>query len=124
MLTLTSLLFGTNVISSFQKGRLFYAGLFVLLMTTSFLWHSSDKLDKDSMFLFWMDQVAIAALIVMSVLYASSTSADRQLVILSLGLIMAALTYDLGNRSWSQSYPLEHGTLHAITSLTGHLIVW
>lgn len=53
MLALSSLLFGTNVIHAFQKGKLFYAGLFLFLTVTAVAWHSSPKLESNFMTVFW-----------------------------------------------------------------------
>lgn len=123
MLNLTSLLFGTNAAHAFFRNKFFYAGLFVLLMTTSILWHSSYKLEPEFMPIFWLDQAAIAAVLVMSGFYVSCMKSNQWALVGLLGAI-AALTWYLGALcSWDKSYPVEHGTLHALVSATFHTIL-
>jgi len=124
MLHLTSLLFGTNAAHAFIRNKLFYAGLFILLMITSVAWHSSPKLEPEFMPIFWLDQAAIAAVLVMSGYYVSRMKSNQWILIGLLGAI-AALTWYLGALcSWERSYPVEHGTLHALVSATFHTIVY
>ena len=123
MLHLTSLLFGTNVVHAFIRGKVFYAGLFVLLMTTSVLWHSSPKLEPEFMNIFWLDQAAIASIILMTLFYAQSLTGAYRWIMLGLVASMAALGYYLCTASWSRSYPAEHGTLHLLTCLCFHTVL-
>jgi len=122
MLHLTSLLFGTNAAHAFFRNKFFYAGLFVLLMVTSVLWHSSPKLEPEFMTIFWMDQAAIAAVTLMTLFYAQRITGLRWIM---LGLIcsIAALAYYLCTASWSRSYPAEHGALHLLTCLSFHTVL-
>jgi len=122
MLHLTSLLFGTNVVHAFFRNKFFYAGLFVLLMTTSVLWHSSPKLEPEFMTIFWLDQAAIVSVILMTLFYAQNLAGLKWIMLGLLGSI-AALAYYLFTASWSRSYPAEHGALHLLTCLCFHTVL-
>lgn len=124
MLHLTSLLFGTNAIHAFIRNKLFYAGLFVLLMTTSVAWHSGQKLEEAFMPIFWLDQAAIAAIVVMSIYYASKIRKNIGVLLSIIGAIAALGYYLCFNCTWNVSYPNEHGVLHALCSACFHTILY
>jgi len=123
MLPVTSLVFGTNAIHAFYKHKLFYACLFILLMTTSVLWHSSPKLEQTSMPAFWMDQAAIVAVAIMSIYYAWTITGIPAAALAILLAVAVYLGYSLCTASWSRSYPFEHGALHIVASLCGHIVL-
>jgi hypothetical protein len=123
MLHLTSLLFGTNAAHAFFRNKFFYAGLFILLMVTSVLWHSSPKLELEFMTVFWMDQAAIVAVILMTLFYAQTLKGLYLWIMLGLVGSIVALAYYLCTASWSRSYPIEHGTLHLLSSLCFHTVL-
>ena len=123
MLPVTSLVFGTNAVHAFYKHKLFYAGLFILLMTTSVIWHSSPKLEQTSMPAFWMDQAAIVAVAIMTIYYAWAITGIPAAALAVLLAVAVYLGYSLCAASWSRSYPFEHGALHIVTSLCGHVVL-
>ena len=123
MLHLTSLLFGTNAAHAFFRNKFFYAGLFVLLMTTSILWHSSQKLEEAFMPFFWLDQAAIAAVLVMSGYYVSRMKSNQWTLVGLLGAIAGLSWYLCYICTWDRSYPVEHGCLHALVSAAFHTIL-
>ena len=123
MLYLTSLLFGTNAVHAFLRNKLFYSGLFILLMVTSVAWHSSPKLEQEFMPIFWLDQAAIAAIIMMSVYYASQIRKNTGVLLSIIGAIAALGYYLCFHCAWNVTYPNEHGVLHGLCSLCFHTIL-
>jgi hypothetical protein len=125
MLQLTPLLFATNAAHALTKRHLFYAILLLFLTGTSVAWHSAEKLKTESMKLFWLDQIAIWAFIVMSLFYATRLSYAYLIPVLVLAAIMAGLVYYLGVVcGWDKSYPGPHAALHTATSVLGHVILF
>jgi hypothetical protein len=124
MLYLTSLLFGTNAVHAFLRNKLFYSGLFLFLMTTSVAWHSSPKLEPEFMPIFWLDQAAIAAILILSVYYVSQMKSNQWTLVGLIGAIATLAWYLCYMCSWVRSYPVEHGALHALVSATFHKIVY
>ena len=123
MLYLTSLLFGTNAVHAFLLDKLFYAGLFILLMVTSVAWHSSPKLEPEFMSIFWLDQAAIAAVLVMSIYYVSQMQSNHWVLLGLIGIIVGLGYYLCVYCAWDRSYPVEHGCLHGLCSAIFHTIL-
>jgi len=125
MLQLTSLLFATNAAHALTRRHLFYAVLLLFLTGTSVAWHSAEKHDTGAMKLFWLDQFAIWAFVIMSIFYATRLSYTYLIPVIVLLAIMAGLVYYLGVVcSWDKSYPGPHAALHTATSVMGHVMLF
>ena len=71
---------------------------------------------------FWLDQAAIAAVLVMSGYYVSRMQFSWTLVGL-LGAIAGLSWYLCYICTWDRSYPVEHGCLHGLVSAVFHTIL-
>ena len=115
----------TNAAYAYSRKYMFYALLLVLLTVTSVAWHTSPKLEADSMTIFWMDQAVIWASIAMSIFYVTQM---RQKIYKNLLIIFAIAAFALsaylmfGTR-WDRSYPTEHSILHIIACLCDHCVI-
>ena len=125
MLQFTSLLFVTNAAHAFSRNYIFYAVLLLLLTGASVAWHSSPKLEPDSMKIFWMDQAFIWASIVMSIFYASQMRSQvyKDLLMLFAVIAFALSVFLIFGASWDREYPAEHATLHVIACLCDHFVI-
>jgi cell division protein FtsW (lipid II flippase) len=125
MMQFTSLLFATNAAHAYSRNYLFYAVLLVLLSAASVAWHSSPKLESDSMSIFWIDQAFIWATIVMSVFYATrmrSPLYKSLFAMLALATIALSIYLVFGCQ-WDREYSTEHSTFHGIASLCLHCVI-
>ena len=125
MLQFTSLLFITNVAHAFYRKYIFYAVLLLLLTTASVAWHSSPKLEPDSMKIFWMDQALIWASIAMSIFYASQMRSRiyKDLLFIFAFIAFAFSVFLIFGASWDREYLAEHATLHVIACLCDHFVI-
>ena len=125
MLQITSLLFMTNAGHAFMRKYVFYAILLLLLTGASVAWHSSPKLEADSMNIFWMDQAFIWATIVMSIFYITQMQSLTYKILLAIFAIAAVTlsVYLMFGCDWDREYPTEHGTFHSIVSLCIHCVI-
>ena len=125
MLQFTSLLFITNAAHAYFRNFLFYATLLLLLTVASVTWHSSPKLEPDSMNIFWMDQAVIWATIVMSIFYVTQMRSPIYTILLALfALVASALSiYLVFGCDWDREYPTEHSVFHGIVSICIHCAI-
>jgi peptidoglycan/LPS O-acetylase OafA/YrhL len=125
MLQFTSLLFITNAAHAYFRNFLFYATLLLLLTAASVAWHSSPKLEPDSMNIFWMDQAIIWATIIMSIFYVIQMRSPTYKILLALfALVACALSiYLMIGCDWNKEYPTEHSVFHGIVSICIHCAI-
>lgn len=125
MLQFTSLLFITNTLHAFAKKYIFYAALLLLLTAASVAWHSSPKLEPDSMNIFWIDQAVIWATVIMSIFYVTQMRSPTYKILLALfALVASALSiYLVVGCDWNREYPTEHSVFHGIVSICIHCVI-
>jgi hypothetical protein len=125
MLQFTSLLFMINAVHAYLRKYMFYALLLVLLTVGAVAWHTSPKLEAESMKLFWMDQAFIWASIIMSIFYASQMRSHTYAALLAVfALVAFALSvYLIFWTNWDREYPAEHTLLHFIAFLSVHCVI-
>ena len=118
MLNLTALLFVVPAILALTNQRVFYAILLLFLTVSSIAWHSCDKLNPESMVLFWTDQVAIWSVLIMTVFFALSLSYQKGLLftgLFAVGLLISIFLLLICE--WEKEYVLPHSLLHIIAFL-------
>ena len=121
MLELTSLIFGTNALHAYAKGRRLYAVAFAALTLTSVLFHTIR-----SAALFWIDQSMVWFVMgtggLYFVQYPSITAFATFIAVVILyafGYLTSSMCFDDSKetRLWS------HGSMHIISSIGHHCII-
>ena len=74
------------------------------------------------MTIFWMDQAAIWAIIILSIYYLSRLSRDSIMQLMFIVIIAISIAYYISG-DWTREYPTGHAALHVITSLGAHIII-
>jgi hypothetical protein len=125
MLQFTSLLFITNAAHAYFRNFLFYATLLLLLTAASVAWHSSPKLEPDSMNIFWMDQAFIWATVIMSIFYVTQMQSLTYKILLAIFALIAISisVYLVFGCNWDREYPTEHSIFHGVVSICIHCAI-
>ena len=126
MLQLTSMLFASNVAHALKRRHLFYAMLLVFLTATSLVWHSSNKDTRiDSILkLFWIDQIAIWSVALMSIYYLFQMKSMYKWIVFVVITIMTGLAGYVLWKWWNNDDAHEyHLALHIMGAICSHCIL-
>jgi len=127
-LYLTALALGTNALHAFLKHANVYGLAFATLTLTSLLFHTCPKDDSlYSQTLFWLDQIAIYAVVLIGAYYALQTPMF-QLIPAIIGFCICIIYYHYGRLTqqfcWDPQFAsLYHGYMHIAGSLGHHAIM-
>ena len=121
MLACSSLIFTTNVVHSIYKKSYLYTSTFSLLVVSSVMWHGTRIT-----IWFWIDQIALYNLVVVSILMMKYLSVKYNQFNLSL-LIICLFLYGFEKAFLSNNLFLDtmcHMLIHFIGCIGQHIILY
>lgn len=120
----TAMLFATTVAHALQKRALVYASVLLLLTGASVAWHLSAKAEDD-LYLFWLDQIAIWSVSILSLYYAMQTTGSARIALLTVCLLLLCATHILFTK-WSHEEEVAeyHSCIHVLATIGIHCILY
>jgi hypothetical protein len=120
----TAMLFATTVAHALQKRTLVYASALLFLTGASVAWHLSAKTDDD-MYLFWLDQIAIWSVSILSLYYALQTTGLSRVAFMTVCLILLCTTHILFTKwSCNEEATEYHSAIHVLITAGIHCILY
>ena len=118
------MLFATTVAHALQKRYMVYTTLLLFLTGASVAWHLSTK-TEDDMYLFWLDQIAIWSVTILSLYYAMQTTGISRIVFMTVCLLLLCATHILFTK-WSRNEEATeyHSAIHILTTVGIHCILY
>ena len=126
---ISSLFFITNVCHALYKHAYIYSIVFLFLLYTSLLWHSSDKSEYIMKHTYWLDQVALILVFLVGLWYVIHINILYKmlaffsiLIVLFLfygGKILNRYCYDPDEKTAA----IYHSSIHIIGAIGHHCIM-
>ena len=120
----TAMLFATTVAHALQKRTFVYASALLFLTGASVAWHLSAKSEGD-LYLFWLHQIAIWSVSILSLYYAMQTTGLARSVLLTVCLLLLCTTHILFTKWSEQEEAAEfHSATHVLITIGLHCILY